>query len=159
MGFMLLITACLLVAGYASAELNTMSIDLVKHSSDHHTDKFRLSLRELIIRRGGNVSVTAGGKGDLQEISIEIKLNDERVDAFDLDSNRTGLDRRTSWLCSIDGRNYDPEQNKTFMNITIQVPVRAGVGQYSFSLAEKGSDDQAISQKATILFNPWHTGE
>lgn len=158
MGSLLFLASCLLVAGYANAEINTLSVDLMKHSRDHHTDKFRLSMRELIVRRGGNISITVGGRDDLQELSIEIKLNEELVDSFELESNRTDMDPKTAWLCNIDNQKFDPENNKTSMNITLKVPVRAGVGQYSFFLTTKGSEDHKISTNAIILFNPWHTG-
>lgn len=166
MRVLILSIVVLTVINLVSAEINRLSADLLQNGRAHHTDKYQLSLRTLIVRRGGDIALTISGRGEQATIKVQVKLGDEVLDHFDVGANRPDVDKKSSWSSTIDEVDRDLETNNTLVNTTtyevsfrLHVPVRSPIGQFDILVSEEGAEGRNLVQQAYILFNPWNSGK
>jgi hypothetical protein len=143
-----------------NADINRLSADLIKNAKAHHTEKYKLSMRTLIVRRGGDIALTVEGRGDVPKtIFVKVKLDDDVIDCFDLNGNRPSAgDKKSQWTSKVEKIDKNLGTNTYVMSFTLGVPVNSPVGEFDITLSEEGSEDRELVQRCYILFNPWHKG-
>ena len=151
--------SCLLACvNLITADVRVISVNLQENARRHHTDRYKLSSQELIVRRGGHISMGLGKKSSLGQLSAKITLSHRELDRFRVGDSRPGHDPKSYWSCTIDEK--ETERSGDFLKILIHVPVKAAVGRYAIKFFEDGEEEeQTFEQSAYVLFNPWNSGE
>ena len=137
------------------ADIRTTTVDLLLNSRHHHTDKYADAIKDLIVRRGDNITLTVEVEGsNVDPIKVWIRQQDELVETFMLGQSRD-IDLSTNFSSDISSIEADLNRNTTKLQVKIWIPSKSAIGETVMMFTQGTEEDSFHKINAFVLFNPW----